>query len=271
MATVRMSHQLKYDIKNNYKAAFNKVNPLLQIGAYSSQPKIDTNIGDALYTQYYKPLYDKYHQFYMDPVFANVRDFDQIKNTNEFVIQLPLYDVTYGFDNQHRNEDATEYCGTDRAADLSKDPQNNVRQIVLEPESKTVKLYTSSERPFAVAGQSYGGSEIHELQFAQTDVQNCTNLTAVQETMLEFSKLQVLRAFEVSKLSILLEQFTTLNQALKAWDGIRNLVDSDRLAKVNEKVYRKRKQQKQKQAVDTTMDDVGINDTLLTASLLEDD
>jgi|5_EtaG_2_1085323.scaffolds.fasta_scaffold00886_13 hypothetical protein len=271
MATVRMSHQLKYDIRNNYKIAFNKVHPLLQIGSYSSQPKIDTNISDSLYTQYYKPLYDKYHEFYKNPVFANVKDFDQIKNGNEFYITLPLYDVSYGFDSQHHNEDIVEYCGTDRAADLSKDPERNVRQIVLEPQSKSVKLYTSSERPFAVAGQSYGGSEIHQLQFIQSDVQNCSNLTAIQETMLEFSKLKVLRAFEVSKLSILLEKFTTLNQALKAWDGIRNLVDSDRLAKVNEKVYRKRKQQKQKQAVDTTMDDVGINDTLLTASLLEDD
>lgn len=271
MATVRMSHQLKYDIRQNYKAAFNKVHPLLQIGTYSSQPKIDTNISDSLYNQYFKPLHDKYTEFYKDPVFEKTTKFDQVKNGNEFYIELPLYEVSYGFDNQHRNEDATEYCGTDRAADLSKDPQNNVRQIVLEPESKSVKLYTSSERPFAVAGQSYGGSEIHRLQFVQSDVQNCPNLTAIQETMLEFSKLQKTRAFEVSKLSILLEQFTTLNQALKAWDGIRNLVDSERLAKVNEKVYRKRKQQKQKQAVDTTMDDVGINDTLLTASLLEDD
>ena len=64
-------------------------------------------------------------------------------------------------------------------------------------------------------------------------------------------------------------QFTTLNQALKAWPALSKLVPQDKISKVHEKQQRKRKEQQQRSKVKPV--EQNLNKTILTASLLGDD
>jgi len=63
------------------------------------------------------------------------------------------------------------------------------------------------------------------------------------------------------------EEFTTLNQALKAWPALKDLVPQEKIAKVHEKVQRKAKQQQQREAIEVQEQE--LNEVILTANLLE--
>ena len=65
-----------------------------------------------------------------------------------------------------------------------------------------------------------------------------------------------------------IESFTTLNQALKAWPALKDLVSQDKIDKVYEKVERKAKQQQQREAIE--VQEQALNSVILTASLLGD-
>jgi len=63
------------------------------------------------------------------------------------------------------------------------------------------------------------------------------------------------------------EEFTTLNQALKAWPALKDLVPQEKIAKVHQKVQRKAKQQQQREAIEVQEQE--LNEVILTANLLE--
>ena len=65
-----------------------------------------------------------------------------------------------------------------------------------------------------------------------------------------------------------IESFTMLNQALKAWPALKDLVAQDKIDKVYEKVERKAKQQQQREAIE--VQEQALNSVILTASLLGD-
>ena len=64
------------------------------------------------------------------------------------------------------------------------------------------------------------------------------------------------------------EQFTTLNQALKAWPALAKLCPPEKISKVHEKQQRKRKEAENRAKIIPIENE--INQTILTASLLED-
>jgi hypothetical protein len=65
-----------------------------------------------------------------------------------------------------------------------------------------------------------------------------------------------------------ISSFTTLNQALRAWPALKDLVDQDKIDKVYEKVGRKAKQQQERESIE--IHEQELNSVLLTASLLGD-
>ena len=64
------------------------------------------------------------------------------------------------------------------------------------------------------------------------------------------------------------EQFTTLNQALKAWPALSKLCPPEKISKVHEKQQRKRKEAENRAKIEPI--EQGLNQTILTASLMED-
>ena len=77
------------------------------------------------------------------------------------------------------------------------------------------------------------------------------------------------RAADIHKVDAALDNFTTLNQALKAWPALTKLVSQDKISKVHEKQQRKRKEQQQRSKIEPI--EQGLNQTILTAALLGDD
>ena len=85
------------------------------------------------------------------------------------------------------------------------------------------------------------------------------------------SKLEANRDLAAREVRVLLEKFTTLNQALKAWPALSKLIAPEKLAKVHEKQQRKRKQDLQKEMADEVIVGSDINKTILAGALLGDD
>mgnify|MGYP003640441113 CR=1 FL=1 len=72
------------------------------------------------------------------------------------------------------------------------------------------------------------------------------------------------------KVSDTLDNFTTLNQAIKAWPGLEKLVTNDwAVRRVNEKVTRKKRAQEQRQEIE--LNEAELNSVILTNSLIGGD
>jgi len=71
----------------------------------------------------------------------------------------------------------------------------------------------------------------------------------------------------LDKIDEALSEFTTLNQALKAWPALKDLVDDEYIQKVHKKVPRAQKQKEQRELIESQEQE--LNEVLLTANLLE--
>lgn len=98
-------------------------------------------------------------------------------------------------------------------------------------------------------------TDLHFVQALQIDMHN-KNLASKR------------RAF-VSKIVDTLNTFTTLNQALKAFPSLEDLVNNEYIQKVHQKVNRTKKAQEQKEFAQDQLSE--LNEVLLTDKLLGDD
>ncbi len=71
----------------------------------------------------------------------------------------------------------------------------------------------------------------------------------------------------IEKIDEALSEFTTLNQALKAWPALKDLVEDEYIQKVHKKVPRAQKQKEQRELIESQEQE--LNEVLLTANLLE--
>jgi len=71
----------------------------------------------------------------------------------------------------------------------------------------------------------------------------------------------------IDKIDEALGEFTTLNQALKAWPALKDLVEDEYIQKVHKKVPRAQKQKEQRELIESQEQE--LNEVLLTANLLE--
>lgn len=261
MATVRMADYLKRDITTKFKKLYNKSNPKLEHSTYVGDKLYDLLLGAK--TEEFKEQVSNTFGAYVNPekfflksnklpvslsmlIYKDVRDFDDIQNKyvvkveeefeDEREIDLPLsgeylqlVDLSTSWTTQAVTMNLDKY---------KPDIQNihdQVRNPEITKEEQLFQLYTK---------------KIISVEQKET-------------------KRLAKRAADVHKVEQALEQFTTLNQALKAWPALTKLVDQDKISKVHEKQQRKRKEQQQRSKIKPI--EQGLNQTILTASLLGDD
>jgi len=148
------------------------------------------------------------------------------------------------------------------------DLKNASGEVIYEPDApETITIPLSKERKFPILSSRNSYYVDNPLfAFSRAD-QNFNNICVALETKRE---MQDGLERKVRKVRNLLENFTTLNQALKAWPAISKLVPEDKIAKVHEKQQRKRKEAQRKEMADEVVVDNDLNQTILTASLMGD-
>tara|TARA_R100001377_G_C3190097_1_gene110206 strand:+ start:159 stop:1061 length:903 start_codon:yes stop_codon:yes gene_type:complete len=297
MSTVRMSVNLKSTILNNYKDAYKKTNTSLQnVDRYENIPKFSAHLGDALYDKYMVPIITTTKEYVDKPCFTNVALKNKtdpeggcirsgVNYPNEFFsmgnklrVSMPLTSYSYQYldtestdhlMNVNGSSVATEWKAI-RPAEAVQYSKDKTKLSLLETKRRDIKIYLTKECLMAGLVDRYNDAQTIKLHFTSDEVAKSLHLSTIQDEYAAYSKATLTMEFDRLKLHNLLEQFTTLNQALKAWPAISKLVPSEAMYKVNEKQERKRKQQKLKLAADETLDAADLNNTLLTASLLGD-
>ena len=123
-------------------------------------------------------------------------------------------------------------------------------------------LKMSASRIMPGAGNSYRGAEC-TFKLLHDSLEAVGVIKANED--IKISHRQYTR-----KVSDTLDNFTTLNQALKAWPGLEKLVTNDwAIQRVNEKITRRKKAQEQRQEIE--LDEVELNSVILTNSLIGED
>ena len=246
MATVRMADYLKRDITTKFKKLYNKSNPKLEHSTYVGDKLYDLLLGAK--TEEFKEQVSNTFGAYVNPekfflksnklpvslsmlIYKDVRDFDDIQN--KYVVKV-----------EEEFED-------EREIDLPL--SGEYLQLVDLSTSWTTQAVT----------MKLDNYEEKEEQLFQLYTKKI--ISVEQKETKRLAK----RAADVHKVEQALEQFTTLNQALKAWPALTKLVDQDKISKVHEKQQRKRKEQQQRSKIKPI--EQGLNQTILTASLLGDD
>jgi len=246
MATVRMADYLKRDITTKFKKLYNKSNPKLEHSTYVGDKLYDLLLGAK--TEEFKEQVSNTFGAYVNPekfflksnklpvslsmlIYKDVRDFDDIQN--KYVVKV-----------EEEFED-------EREIDLPL--SGEYLQLVDLSTSWTTQAVT----------MKLDNYEEKEKQLFQLYTKKI--ISVEQRETKRLAK----RAADVHKVEQALEQFTTLNQALKAWPALTKLVDQDKISKVHEKQQRKRKEQQQRSKIKPI--EQGLNQTILTASLLGDD
>ena len=246
MATVRMADYLKRDITTKFKKLYNKSNPKLEHSTYVGDKLYDLLLGAK--TEEFKEQVSNTFGVYVNPekfflksnklpvslsmlIYKDVRDFDDIQH--KYVVKV-----------EEEFED-------EREIDLPL--SGEYLQLVDLSTSWTTQAVT----------MKLDNYEEKEEQLFQLYTKKI--ISVEQKETKRLAK----RAADVHKVEQALEQFTTLNQALKAWPALTKLVDQDKISKVHEKQQRKRKEQQQRSKIKPI--EQGLNQTILTASLLGDD
>jgi len=282
MSTVRMSMALQSHIVNEYKSAYKRTSPVLNNAGYNG-PAYDATDGDKLYDQYMFPLLAHTETYISDPLYNNIKLENKINpeggcvrsgqkypkeyfsHTTKLWINLPLSECAWYAVDTGDHTQTVDMLRTRNAARAD----GPVAIAIKDTDYRKISIPLSKEVVVPCHYNSYDPSPL-ELYFTSSEVAASTTLSNITALDLEYKKAKLQREYEICKLEDLLTQFTTLNQALKAWPGISKLVTSNHMAKVNEKQQRKRKQQKLKLAADEAVSAANLNNTILTSSLLGD-
>jgi len=131
----------------------------------------------------------------------------------------------------------------------------------------TEQLIPISIRTYGV-NQQYSDVEAARFNIPRHEDANVEYICACIEYN---SELNAKKGIATNKVKTLLSNFTTLNQALKAWPALSKLVSSEKLAKVHTKQERKRKQELHKEIADDLVANADLNKTILAGALIGDD
>jgi len=250
MATVRMADYLKRDITNKFKDLYDKSNPELEHSTY---------IGDKLYDLLLGPKVEAF-KIQVSATFGsyvNSEKFFIKSNKLPISISMLVYDDIREFDDLE-----------DKYVVKIQEQFDEDRKIELPLSGKYLQLVDLShnwrERPISMDLNKYKAenaiSEDHLFELYSKKI-----ISVEQRETKRLAK----RAADIHKVDAALDNFTTLNQALKAWPALTKLVSQDKISKVHEKQQRKRKEQQQRSKIEPI--EQGLNQTILTAALLGDD
>ena len=238
MSTVRMANKLVDEIIRSFKKSYDKANPELEI---------DTKYGDQLYNTYIGPRVDMVVET-AEEAFSDLFDAKSMfGKSNQLLVEAPVTISKVTRD----------------------DDKNSVTAELHEEHCFTIELSTERLVPKAINNSSWS-SHAENVRYAFDRYEDKT-FNYVCEVHEHNSKLEANKELSAKEVRVLLEKFTTLNQALKAWPALSKLVAPEKLAKVHEKQQRKRKQDLQKEMADEVIVGSDINKTILAGALLGDD
>jgi len=241
MSTVRMSDQLQRDITRKAEDMYDKAHPYQEFPEY---------LGNKIYTKYLK---------------------DDLENVSSHVLSNIPYEIS---NRKLKMAEVTDlnitsnYCihknASDDPEDYDGEPEFGEHRFMLKVIGgyQVLKMFNT--------GSNYNNDELQLDLVINTDnaVPDCELIAELYKIRREND----LRANERNNyrrtVSNTIESFTTLNQALKAWPALKDLVSQDKIDKVYEKVERKAKQQQQREAIE--IQEQALNSVILTASLLGD-
>ena len=243
MATVRMADYLRHKIVTRFKELYDKSNPPIEQQPYHGDKLYETLISGKV-----QKLTEQVEESFGDLIDTN----DLLMKTDQLKLQtnIMLYDYEREFD---------EVKDTHFYKIKEKFRENEVIEV---PLSSSVEMFAKKDRYY---------SEIISLN---ADSENISELAKeyiekIKKNHQQESKRKAKRYIDSEKVDETLLQFTTLNQALKAWPALSKLVPQDKISKVHERQQRKRKEQQQRSKVAPV--EQNLNKTILTASLLGDD
>ena len=241
MSTVRMSDQLQRDITRKAEDMYDKAHPYQDFPEY---------LGNKIYTKYLK---------------------DDLENVSSHVLSNIPYEIS---NRKLKMAEVTDlnitsnYCihknASDDPEDYDGEPEFGEHRFMLKVIGgyQVLKMFNT--------GSNYNNDELQLDLVINTDnaVPDCELIAELYKIRREND----LRANERNNyrrtVSNTIESFTTLNQALKAWPALKDLVSQDKIDKVYEKIERKAKQQQQREAIE--VQEQALNSVILTASLLGD-
>ena len=241
MSTVRMSDQLQRDITRKAEDMYDKAHPYQDFPEY---------LGNKIYTKYLKDDLENVSSH----VLSNMPN--EISNRKLKMAEVTDLNITSNYC-IHKN-------ATDDPEDYDGEPEFGEHRFMIKVIGgyQVLKMFNT--------GSNYNNDELQLDLVINTDnaVPDCELIAELYKIRREND----LRANERNNyrrtVSNTIESFTTLNQALKAWPALKDLVSQDKIDKVYEKVERKAKQQQQREAIE--IQEQALNSVILTASLLGD-
>ena len=241
MSTVRMSDQLQRDITRKAEDMYDKAHPYQEFPEY---------LGNKIYTKYLKDDLENVSSH----VLSNMPN--EISNRKLKMAEVTDLNITSNYCiHKNASDDPQDYDG---------EPEFGEHRFMLKVIGgyQVLKMFNT--------GSNYNNDELQLDLVINTDnaVPDCELIAELYKIRREND----LRANERNNyrrtVSNTIESFTTLNQALKAWPALKDLVAQDKIDKVYEKVERKAKQQQQREAIE--VQEQALNSVILTASLLGD-
>ena len=241
MSTVRMSDQLQRDITRKAEDMYDKAHPYQEFPEY---------LGNKIYTKYLKDDLENVSSH----VLSNMPN--EISNRKLKMAEVTDLNITSNYCiHKNASDDPEDYDG---------EPEFGEHRFMLKVIGgyQVLKMFNT--------GSNYNNDELQLDLVINTDnaVPDCELIAELYKIRREND----LRANERNNyrrtVSNTIESFTTLNQALKAWPALKDLVSQDKIDKVYEKVERKAKQQQQREAIE--IQEQALNSVILTASLLGD-
>lgn len=241
MSTVRMSDQLQRDITRKAEDMYDRAHPYQEFPEY---------LGNKIYTKYLKDDLENVSSH----VLSNMPN--EISNRKLKMAEVTDLNITSNYC-IHKN-------ATDDPEDYDGEPEFGEHRFMIKVIGgyQVLKMFNT--------GSNYNNDELQLDLVINTDnaVPDCELIAELYKIRREND----LRANERNNyrrtVSNTIESFTTLNQALKAWPALKDLVSQDKIDKVYEKVERKAKQQQQREAIE--VQEQALNSVILTASLLGD-
>ena len=248
MSTVRMSSSLQYEIADKAKRMFEKANP---------EKEFDSMLGNKLYDKYLKEKLETMQGFLLmkenqSVLLRNTISIREIYQLNLKLVYSELRETT-----DYNGNDVPEIVTQDMRFSL---PVTN-RQIMalLSSEPDSYRDAVRVDLILDISGENEEGN-------ASKVVLDCPLVEEAFNTRLyNDNQYEGARRYK-DKVRETISSFTTLNQALKAWPALKDLVDQDKIDKVYEKVERKAKQQQERESIQ--IQEQELNSVLLTASLL---
>lgn len=252
MSTVRMSDQLQRDIAKEAINTYDKANP---------EREIPSDMGNKMYDKYLKQKHENMQTFLLstenvsviEPVYAKIKPISSLR------LRISYSDI----------EEQTDYDGNatmeivDRHMDFNLDVSNREVMTLLSKNPDGYNDHATVALKIDITGNNQDENPCRE--HVDLSCPLLSELVSIQEYN---DKVYTGGRQYKEKVRETIAAFTTLNQALKAWPALKDLVPQDKIDKVYEKVERKAKQQQQREAIEVQEQE--LNSVILTASLLGD-